>query len=542
MDYQKLADLLYPNLPFTAQEILKKYPPRKLKEGQVVSRFAPSPTGMMHIGNFFQAFISYTLCRLSDGVFFLRIEDTDNKREVRGAKEVIYGIFDRFGIKYNEYQTLDGVDVGDYGPYVQSQRIDIYQAFAKELVAKGRAFPCFCKKTEGKEEILKQRETKFINNDEYEYDPCRDMTFEEVRAHLDAGDKFAIRLRTQNNGTQRVVFHDLLKGNIEAKANAKDVILLKNDGIPPYPFAHAIDDTLMGTTIVVRGEEYLGSTPVHLEIFDALGFKPIAYCHNPHIRKIGENGNPRKISKRNDPEANMMYYFEEGYPINAVTEYLLNIVNSGFEIWRLQNPDAPYTDFKFGIHDITAVAPVFDMAKLNDIAKNIIAKMNAQEVYDAYLAWADEFDECMAKYLRENKDYALKVCGIDRGGEKPRKDIYKWSMVESYFDYMFHEPILKDEIDNLQNYNEFITEYTKSFTFPTDKGQWFDDVKRVAEGLGYAIDNKAYKANPDAYKGNTAKACEYLRLALTGRKNSPDIFELMQILGEERTIARLKTK
>lgn len=540
MDYQKLANLLYPNVKTSPEEILAKYPPRNLKQGEVVSRFAPSPTGFMHIGNFFQMFISYSLCKVSNGVFFLRMEDTDAKREVEGARAFIYDILNRFGIKVDEYPTLDGKNVGNYGPYVQSQRKELYQIFAKDLVARGKAFPCFCKKTEGKEEILEDRKTKFLENDETEYDPCRDLSYEEVKEHLDRGDKFAIRLRTKNTGKERIVFHDLIKGDIEAKANAKDVILIKNDGIPPYPFAHAVDDTLMGTNVVVRGEEYLGSTPVHLEIFEALGFKPIAYCHNPAVCKIGENGNRRKISKRYDPEAKMLYYFEEGYPKEAVLEYLLNIINSGFEGWRAKNPDAKWEDFKFGINDITAVAPIFDLLKLNDISKNIIAKMSAEEVYENWLAWAKEFKPALADYLEANKDYAIKVCGIDRGGLKPRKDIYKWSMIQEYFSYMLNRPTEKEEIDNIANYKEFLTEYAKGFTLPAEKDEWFAGVKSTAEKLGYATDNKLYKANPEAYKGNTAKACEYIRLALTGKKNSPDIYELMKILGEKETIARLK--
>ena len=295
-NYQKIAELLYPNNKFTVEEILQKYPKRNLNANQVVSRYAPSPTGYMHLGNFFQMFISYNLTRVTDGVFFLRIEDTDAKREKKDAVGVIYEILNKFGIKPNEYQTLEGEDVGQYGPYVQSQRVEIYKAFAKKLVAEGKAFPCFCRKTEGKEDVLKLREHKFENDDLKEYDPCRDLSYEEVEANIKAGKPFAIRLKTKNSGTERVKFYDLIKGEIDTKANAKDIILVKSDGVPPYAFAHAIDDTLMGTTIVVRGEEYISSTPSHMEIFDALGFDYVTYCHNPLICKIGEEGNRRKIS------------------------------------------------------------------------------------------------------------------------------------------------------------------------------------------------------------------------------------------------------
>ena len=540
MDNKKIADLLFPNLKWTVEEIEAKYKPRNLTPTQVVSRYAPSPTGYMHVGNFFQMFISYNLTRVTDGRFFLRIEDTDSKREKKDATKVIYEILEKFGIKFNEYQTLDGEDIGDYGPYVQSQRVDIYKAYAKKLVAEGKAFPCFCKKTEGKEDILKLREEKFSVDDEKEYDPCRNLTLADVEENLKAGLPFAIRLKTKNDGSQRIKFNDLIKGEIEAKANSKDFILLKNDGIPPYAFAHAVDDTLMGTTIVVRGEEYISSTPSHLELFEALGFKPITYCHNPLICKIGAEGNRRKISKRLDPEADMRYYFEEGYPLDSVLEYLLNIINSGFEGWRTKNPTLPWKDFTFGVNDITTVAPIFDLVKLGDISKNIISRMTATEVYDYVLAWAKEYDSDFAKYLEENKDFATKVFNIDRETPKPRKDIYCWKMVKSYFDYMFGKPTSSELAEeDTEKYKEFVAEYSKDFSLPSTKEEWFAGVKLVAEKLGYATDNKLYKANPEAYKGNTAKACEFIRIALTGRKNSPDLYEIMSILGNEEILDRL---
>ena len=542
MDSIKIANLIFPNTKYTVEEIEKRYKKRNLNDTQVVSRYAPSPTGYMHIGNFFQMFISYNLTRVTDGTFFLRVEDTDAKREKKDATKVIYDILDRFNIKPDEYQTLEGEDIGDYGPYVQSQRADIYEVFAKKLVSEGKAFPCFCKKTEGKEDVLKLREEKFAEDDEKEYDPCRDLSYEQVKANIDAGMPFAIRLKTKNDGTQRIKFFDLIKGEIEAKANAKDFIILKTDGIPPYAFAHAVDDTLMGTTIVVRGEEYISSVPAHIELFEALGFNLITYCHNPLICKIGDNGNRRKISKRYDPEADMRFYFEEGYPTTSVLEYLLNIINSGFEGWRNANPDKPWTDFKFGVNDITTVAPIFDLVKLSDVSKNVVSKMSALEVYENTLAWAEEYDSEFAEYLTANKDYAVQVLNIDRETPKPRKDIYKWSMVKEYFDYMFDEPKTSELAEeDKANFVEFISKYSENYTVEETKEEWFANVKAVAESLGYATDNKLYKANPEAYKGNTAKACEFVRLALTGRKNSPDLYEIMKILGNEKVNARFKS-
>lgn len=539
MDYKKLAELLFPNNKLTIEEVEKRYPKRKLDKNQVVSRYAPSPTGYMHVGNFFQMFISYNLTNVTNGVFFLRIEDTDTKREKQDATKVIYDILHRFGIVANEYQTLDGKDVGDYGPYVQSQRVEIYKAYAKKLVAEGRAFPCFCKKTEGKEDVLKLRKEKFSDKVETEYDPCRCLTLEEIEEHLANGEKFAIRLKTKNDGSQRIKFRDLIKGEIEAQANAKDFIILKNDGIPPYAFAHAIDDTLMGTTIVVRGEEYISSTPAHLELFEALGFNPITYCHNPLICKIDENGNRRKVSKRYDPEADMRYYFEEGIPTQSVIEYLLNIVNSGFERWRTENPNADWKEFKFGVNDITAVAPILDLTKLYDVSKNVIARMTAAEVYKNWLDWAKEFNSEKVEYIEKNKDYCIGVLNIDREKPKPRKDIYKWSMIFELFDYMFGEP-KSFELDDQEKkaFEEVIKNY-KEYLDLSSKDEWFNKIKLMAEKLGYATNNADFKQNPQNYKGNVAKVCEFIRIAITGHKNSPDLFEIMTLLGEKEVQNRL---
>lgn len=540
-NYADIANLLFPDVTQTREDLFKKYPKRNLKENQIVSRFAPSPTGYMHIGNFFQAFISYNLAKNSNGILFLRIEDTDRKREIKEATGVIYDILSKFGIEFDEYQTLDGKDVGDYGPYVQSQRNDIYKVFAKELVAEGKAFPCFCRKTEGKEDVLKLRETKFIENDDKEYDPCRELSYEEIKAHIDNGESFAIRLKTKNEGHERVVFNDLIKGDIEAKANAKDFVILKSDGTPPYPFAHAVDDTLMGTTVVVRGEEYIASTPAHIELFEALNLPKIQYCHNPLIYKLNDLGNRRKISKRYDPESNMQYFFKNGYPQEAVLEYLLNMINSGFEIWRKNNPLASWREFKFKSHEITTVAPIFDMVKLNDISKNVISLMSGEELFAKWLAWAEEYNPELAQKLSADKEKFVKVCQMDRDGRpKPRKDIYNYSMMEEKFKYVFSAPETFEIADeDKEKANEFLTEYCKNFSLPATNEEWFENVKTLAGQIGYATDNKLYKANPENYKGNVAKACEFIRVAITGEKDSPTLHSIMTIIGEEETIKRL---
>lgn len=540
-DYEKIANLLFPDVTETQEDLFKRYPKRDLKEGQIVSRFAPSPTGFMHIGNFFQAFISYNLAKNSNGILFLRVEDTDRKREIKEATAVIYEVLSKFGIHFDEYQTLEGKDIGNYGPYVQSQRNDIYKVFAKKLVSEGKAFPCFCRKTEGKEDVLKLRETKFIENDDKEYDPCRDLGYEEVKAHIDNGDTFAIRLKTKNQGHERIVFNDLIKGDIEAKANAKDFVILKSDGTPPYPFAHAVDDTLMGTNVVVRGEEYIASTPMHVELFEALGFKQIQYCHNPLIYKLNEQGNRRKISKRQDPESNMLFFFQNGYPKEALLEYLLNMINSGFEIWRKNNPFASWTEFKFKPNDITTVAPIFDLVKLNDISKNVISLMSGEILFANWLAWAEEYKSELAEKLSADKDKFVKVCQMDRDGRpKPRKDIYNYGMMEEKFKYVFSAPQTFDIAEeDKEKANEFLAEYSKNFTLPETNEEWFENVKTLAGQLGYATDNKLYKAEPEKYKGNVAKACEFIRIAITGEKDSPTLHTIMTIIGEEETKKRL---
>lgn len=545
MDSEKLANLLFPN----AKDVLfweNKFPRRNLDEDQEVTRYAPSPTGFMHLGNFFQMFISYNLAKNSNGIFIKRLEDTDSKREKENAFEVIKQVMDKFGIHPDEFQEKGEEPVGNYGPYIQSLRKEIYASYAKELVKKGKAFPCFCKAKDGKEEILKDREEKFAVNDEFEYDPCRNLTLEQIEEKINNGEKFAIRFKTSGTGKERIKFVDLIKGEIEAAANAKDVILIKQDGIPPYLFAHIIDDHLMGTTTIVRGEEYISSTPVHLEVIDALGFKRFKYCHNPLICKIPENGNKRKISKRYDPEADMRFYFEIGYPIEAVFEYLLNLISSSFEPWRTKNSDLPWTEFKFGINDITAVSPVLDMAKFTDISKNIVAKMTAEEVYAKAEEWASEYDKQFAAFLKENKEYVIKVLGIDRYTAKPRKDIAAFGEIQKVFSYMFKPYFKNDNIsdfeidqENFGKAKEVVLEYAKIVCASDEKDVWFSKIKELAASLGYATDNKAYKSNPENFKGNVAQVCEFIRVALTGRKNSPDLYEIISILGQDETISRL---
>ena len=539
MDYNRLAELLFPDNKLTTEEIEKKYPKRQLKEGAYVTRFAPSPTGFMHLGGFFQALIDYNIAKRSGGVFMLRIEDTDQKREVVGASAIILGILTSYGFLPDEYELKGGVTVGEYGPYYQSERKEIYKAYAKKLVAEGKAFPCFCRKTEGLNDVKESREKKFETGINVDADPCRNLTIEQVEQNLKDGKKFAIRLKSHGNGVDKIKFNDCAKGEVEMVANSMDAILLKNDLMPTYHFAHAVDDTLMGTTVVVRGEEWLPSYPLHKEIFEALGFKQPLYIHSPLIYKLNEKGNKNKISKRKHPEADMRFFDTEGYEKQAVVEYLMNLINSNFENWRKANPTADIMDFPFNGFKITANTPIFDFVKLNDISKEIISRYSAEKCYQELLAWARENSVENLDYLVKDREYVTKVLNIDREKPKPRKDIYKWSMFFDVFDYMFGAPA-SFEIDEAEKgeFSRVLREY-KQYLNLSAKEVWFDKIKEMADKLGYATNNAEYKQNPEKFKGNVAKVCEYIRIAITGRKNSPDLFEIMTLLGEKEVVERL---
>ena len=539
MDYKKLADLLFADNKLTVEEIEKRYPKRELKDGACVTRFAPSPTGYMHLGGFFQALIDYNIAKRSGGVFMLRIEDTDQKREISGASAIIMGILNEYGFTPDEYELKGGVTVGEYGPYYQSERQEIYKAYAKKLVSEGKAFPCFCKKTEGLKDVKEKREKKFAVGINEDKDPCRNLTLEQIEKYLKEGKKFAIRLKSAGDGTKKIKFHDGAKGDVEIIENSMDAILLKDDLIPTYHFAHAVDDTLMGTTVVVRGEEWLPSYPLHVEIFNALGFKQPKYIHTPLIYKFNEKGNKIKISKRKHPEADMRFFDKEGYDKEAVIEYLTNLINSNFETWRAKNPTADIMKFPFDGFKITANTPIFDFVKLNDVSKEIISRYSADRCYADLLAWAREYSLENVDYLVKDKEYVTKILNIDREKPKPRKDIYKWSMFFELYDYMFSDPTHYElDEDKKKDFEKVLREYKKYLNL-SSKEVWFENIKKMATELGYATDNKDFKANPDKYKGNVATVCEYIRVAITGRKNSPDLFEIMSLLGEKEVLQRM---
>lgn len=544
MENKKIADLLYPNTkPIEFWE--QKYPQRNLPQGAEVTRFAPSPTGYLHIGHFFQCLCDMFIAKSTNGIFYFRVEDTDKKREVIDSIDVAIDTLNQFGLFYDEGVLKGGKEKGNYGPYTQSKRIEIYNSFAKYLVENGKAYPCFCEKPENFAEVLEKRSEQLEENEVLEEkDICRNLTYTEIEKYIKNNKKFALRLKSFGNAENIIKFCDVVKGEREIRENEKDIVLIKSNGLPVYAFAHAVDDHLMRTTLVVRGEEWYPSVSSHLELFDALGFEKVKYAHNPVICKLDENGNKRKVSKRKDKEADMRFFIQAGYPTTAILEYLLNLANSNFEIWRKQNPTTPLTEFEFSAKKITPSNPMFDFVKLNDISKTIISKLTAKQVYENTLLWAKDFDKQFYEILLKNKTFAIQVFNIDRETPKPRKDIAKWEDVKAVWEYMFDELFEKKyelEGTNIQNLKEVLAEYSKIYEPADTKDQWFDRIKSMSEKLGFAVDNKLFKQNPQDYKGNVALVCEYIRIAITGKKNSPDLYSICQVLGEQKTLKRLKS-
>ena len=541
-EYLELADLLYPNTLDTAF-YFNNYKTRDV-QGEV-TRIAPSPTGYLHIGQLYQAVVHRSLADATNGVFYCRLEDTDGKREVKNAGQIAYDMLCRFGLKPDEGYRGDNLEeVGEYGPYVQSKRVEIYKAFAHELVKRGRAFPCFCEVTSGKEEILKRREEELEESADLEVkDPCRDLTLDEIKEKLAQGKTFALRLKSMGDAEKTYKFIDAIKGEKEVRENTKDDVLIKSNGIPVYAFAHVVDDMLMGTTTVIRGQEWYQSLPVHIELAKAFGYTPFKYAHTPNICVVDEEtGNKRKISKRKDPFADVRHYLRVGYPTAAVVEYLLNLLNSDFEIWRKNNPDTSYTDFPFAVKKIGVTNPMFDFAKLNDISKTIISRYTAEKVYEELLSWAKEWKTEDVDLIESNKNTLIKVFSIDRGTPRPRKDITYMSEVLELYNYVL--PNFKPEYNvelgsvNKENLINFLSDYAQNYTESVDNSAWFENVKEISLKHDF-VDNKTYKANPEIYAGSVSDTSKFIRIAITGRENSPELYSIMKILGVEECKNRI---
>ena len=541
MDYQALAELLFPHVTATPEELEARFPQRNLPEGAVVTRMAPSPTGFVHLGNLVQGMISERMAHRTKGVLFLRVEDTDAKREVPGAVEVLISSLKHYNIHFDEGATIDG-DNGAYGPYRQRQRAEIYHVYAKKLVMEGKAYPCFC--TE--EELTAMREKQEANKETTgyygPYALWRDRSMEDIQAQLAAGNPWVLRFRSTGSIENQFKFDDLVKGKLTITENNVDHVLLKSDGIPTYHFAHAVDDHLMRTTHVVRGDEWLSTLPFHIQLFQALGFKLPKYVHIGPLMKM-DGASKRKLSKRKDPELALTYYKAEGFSTTAMREYLMTVLNSNFEDWRRANPDADMDTFPFSPKKLNPAGSLFDYAKLIDVSKNVISRMTAEDVYRQLTEWALEFQPDFGEKLAQDPDYAKAILAIGRGGKKPRKDLATWKDARDYMGFFYDDYLESPVFDqkfSRETIADVLTRFLEGFDPADDSAVWFDKVKAITEAIGFTTDMKAYKLDPAAFPGTVADVSTFIRLAVTGKTNSPDLYTVMQLLGPDRTAERIR--
>ena len=547
MSNKDLADAIFPNITMTIKDYENKYKKRNLPDGCYVTRFAPSPTGYMHLGGLYQAIINYIIAKKSGGIFYLRTEDTDKARQIDGAVELIIKTLNAYGLNPDEYE-YNGKVVGEYGPYVQSERKEIYQTFIKYLIEIGRAYPCFCTKQELDEMRENQEIIKVRTGYHGRFARCSRMSIEEAIEKIKNKEPYVIRFRSNGNFENKFEFDDLRQGKLFLNENDIDEVIMKSETmLPTYHFAHVVDDYLMGTTHVVRGEEWLSSAPKHIQMFEAFGFKPPKYIHTPLIMKK-DGDSLRKISKRKDPEASITYYDEAGYPKIAVIESLMTIINSNYEEWHTANPDKKFTDFEFSAKKMSTSGALYDLMKLDDISKNIISKMTKEELYIESLNWADKYSESLKNLILKDEDYYKNIINIEREQEKPRKDIAKYSDIENLIWYMYDDIYCskekqydwknitdKDEIKNI------LSTYINKYIDLSDKDIWFNNIKIMCDELGYASNMKEYKKNPENYKGNVADISTVLRVALTSKSMTPDLFEIMKLLGEDSIKERYST-
>ena len=538
---KQLADLLFPDVTLTPDDMEKLYPVRDLDSDAFVTRIGPSPTGFIHLGNLYNAIIAERLAHQSNGRFFLRIEDTDNKRIVPGAVQMIISAMEYFGIYFDEGAVMEG-DKGAYGPYRQRQRKNIYHVYAKYLVEKGLAYPCFCSEEQISAIREKQISLKLTTGYYGEWASCRDMSLDEIKKRIDASQPYVLRFKADYTNTVDIIVNDAIRGELRFPPNTLDFVLLKSDGIPTYHFAHVVDDHLMRTSHVIRGEEWLSSLPMHVQLFDAFGWEKPVYCHTATLMKMDGNSK-RKLSKRKDPELALSYYQEEGYTPEAMWNYLLTILNSNYEEWRMQNPDKSHMDFPFSLEKMSNSGALFDLAKLNDISKEVLSRMSAEEIYNRLLDWAKLWNKEFADILENNKNRALGALNIGRNTDKVRKDLINWKQACEFLSMYFDESfIVSDEFPKTVSEEDrklFLTRYLENINFHEDKSSWFEKVKIITEQLGYAANMKDYKKHPEKYKGSIVDLTNVLRVAITGRINAPDIWEISNVLGENCIIGRI---
>lgn len=543
MDNMKLAELLFPDVKTEAEEYEKMYPERNLPEGAMVTRIGPSPTGFVHLGNLYNAMIGERLAHQSNGVFYLRVEDTDAKREVSGAVELVLSAMDYFGIHFDEGVVENDGQNGAYAPYRQRLRKDIYHCFAKKLVEMGYAYPCFC----SEEKLAEMREaqiSKKLNFGYYgEWAVCRELSFEEIKSRIEAGEEYVLRFRSNGDINNTVEVFDGIRGILKLQENYQDFVLLKSDGIPTYHFAHVVDDHFMRTTHVARGEEWLSTLPIHVQLFDTLGWQRPIYCHTPVLMKM-DGDTKRKLSKRKDPELGLDYYRSEGYLPSAVREYLMTVLNSNFEEWRAENPDKDMNEFKFTLEKMSTSGALFDMMKFDDISREIIFKMTPEDIYEQMSQWLDEYNPEFNKLFTRDKELTLKAINIGRDAARPRKDLTNWKQASEFLS-IYYDESLKMECPFPENVSdedrtEILDRYLVSYNHSDDNSEWFQKIREITDDMGYAVKPKDYKKNPDMYKGSITDVSNVIRVALTGRTNSPDLWEICHIIGEDAMRRRIE--
>lgn len=551
MDNKKLAELLFPHINKTRDDYEEIYPKRSLPHGAKVTRLGPSPTGFMHLGNLYGAFVDERLATQSNGVFYLRIEDTDDKRQVEGAVPVIINSLNFFGINFTEGAKING-SVGDYGPYYQSQRGEIYQCFAKDLVEKGLAYPCFLTEDEISSIRSEQEELKLNPGIYGKWAKGRDLSLDEIQSNLNDRMEYVVRLKSQGNpyaeGDQikTISVEDGIRGTLTMPENFHDIVILKATGIPTYHFAHVVDDYLMRTTHVVRGAEWLSSLPIHVELFNIMNLEIPVYCHTAQLMKLDEDGNKRKLSKRLDPELSLDYYRSEGYHPKAIREYLLTILNSNYEEWRIANPELSMDEFNFSVEKMSNSGALFDLNKLNDISKDVIVKIPASEILAFIKSWAKEFKPEIFSLLNGNDEYLNSIIDLGRSGDKPRKDLVYANQIFDFINYFFDDYFFIQD-SNPENVSdkdgaEILKSYLSTYNHNDDQTLWFTKIREIGESLGYAGKPKDFKKNPDMYKGHVGDVSTVIRIAVMGKSQSPDVWEIQQILGEDKTRARINNR
>lgn len=549
MNTKDLANLIFPDIKETLEDLERRYPERDLPEGAEVTRFAPSPTGFLHTGSLFTSFVSCKIANQSGGVFYFRLEDTDTKREIKGSEKDLINQLKEFGINIDEGVTLDG-EKGNYGPYAQSKRAHLYKIAIKHLIEIGRAYPCFCTKEELDELRTKQTELNVIPGYYGEYAVCRNLSVDEAIEKINAGIPYIIRFKSLGNHENKINVHDEIRGDLELSENDQDIVILKGDGLPTYHFAHAIDDHFMRTTVVTRGEEWLPSLPIHLELFDALGFKRVKYAHLPVIMKLDENGNKRKLSKRKDNEAAVSYFLNDGYPTEAILTYLMSIANSNFEEYTIKNKGATYHDFTFSFNKMSLDGALFDIEKLKYFSKEYLGKLNKDEFFNFAYSYAKKYDEKLLSLIEIDHEYFKNIINIEREKENPRKDYCFLRELYNGISYMYHDiycVLLKDPLFHFETKVKdkeliisFLKELKTNLDFVNNDEQgWFASLKEISARFNFAINNKEYKANPEAFNGNMADASGLLRVAVALRSNTPNLYAILNILGKEEFETRI---